>query len=80
MNLGSTQVAFGFLIALVGFDFELTTMSSYFLIWLETVRDQPVPPLADVDKVFAILLVKVQGRDTTRIFDEHNDGKLTRRP
>jgi hypothetical protein len=42
-NFGSTHVAFGFLIALVSFDFGLTTVSSCFLIWLETVRDQPVP-------------------------------------
>jgi len=26
---------------LVSFDFGLTTVSSCFLIWLETVRDQP---------------------------------------
>jgi hypothetical protein len=38
-NFGSTQVAFGFLIALVSFDLGLTTVSSCFLIWLETVRD-----------------------------------------
>ena len=37
--------AFGFLIALVSFDFGLTTVSSCFLIWLETVRDHPVPTL-----------------------------------
>jgi hypothetical protein len=39
-NFGSTQVAFGFLIVLVSFDFGLTTVSSCFLIWLETVRDR----------------------------------------
>jgi hypothetical protein len=38
-----TQVALGFLIGLVSLDFGLTTVSSCFLIWLETVRDQPVP-------------------------------------
>jgi hypothetical protein len=41
-------VAFGFLIGFVSFDFGLTTVSSCFLIWLETVRDQPVPTLHDV--------------------------------
>jgi hypothetical protein len=30
---------------LVSVDFGLTTVSSWFLIWLETVRDQPVPTL-----------------------------------
>jgi hypothetical protein len=44
-NFGSTHVAFGFLIGLVSFDFGLTTVLSCFLIWLETVRDQPVPTL-----------------------------------
>lgn len=39
-NFGSTHVAFGFLMALVSLDFGLTTVSSCFLIWLETVRDQ----------------------------------------
>jgi hypothetical protein len=40
-----THVAVGFLIGLVSLDFGLTTASSCFLIWLETVRDQPVPTL-----------------------------------
>ena len=44
-NFGMTQVAFGFLMALVSFDLGLTTVSSCFLIWLETVRDQPIPTL-----------------------------------
>jgi hypothetical protein len=44
-NVGSTHVALGFLICLVSFDFGLTTVSTCFLIWLETVRDQPVPTL-----------------------------------
>src|SRR5258708_5642497 len=44
-NVGSTHVAFGFLIGVVSLDFGLTTVSSWFLIWLETVRDQPVPTL-----------------------------------
>ena len=44
-NVGSTHVAFGFLMGLVSLDFGLTTVSSCFLIWLETVRDQPVPTL-----------------------------------
>jgi hypothetical protein len=44
-NFGSTQVAFGALIGFVSFDFGLTTLSSCFRIWLETVRDQPVPTL-----------------------------------
>jgi hypothetical protein len=38
-------VAIGFFIGLVSFDFGLTTVSSCFLIWLETVRDHPVPTL-----------------------------------
>jgi hypothetical protein len=42
-KIGPTHVAFGFLIAFVSLDFGLTTVSSCFLIWLETVRDQPVP-------------------------------------
>jgi hypothetical protein len=44
-NFGTTQVAFCFLMALVSFDLGLTSVSSCFLIWLETVRDQPVPTL-----------------------------------
>jgi hypothetical protein len=44
-KVGSTHVAFGFLIGFVSLDFGLTTVSSCFLIWLETVRDQPVPTL-----------------------------------
>jgi hypothetical protein len=43
-NFGSTHVAFGFLMGMVSFVFGLTTVSS-FLIWLEIVRDQPVPTL-----------------------------------
>jgi hypothetical protein len=35
----------GFLTGFVSLDFGLTTISSCFLIWLETVRDQPVPTL-----------------------------------
>ena len=42
-NFGSTHVAFGFLIVLVSFDFGLTTVSSCFLIWLETVREGQFP-------------------------------------
>jgi hypothetical protein len=38
-KVGSTHVALGFLMGLVSFDFGLTTVSSCFLIWLETVRD-----------------------------------------
>jgi hypothetical protein len=38
-KVGSTHVAFGFLMGFVSFHFELTTVSSCFLIWLETVRD-----------------------------------------
>ena len=37
-NLGSTHVTFGFLMGLVSFDLGLTTVSSCFLIWLETVQ------------------------------------------
>src|ERR1700730_2692732 len=44
-KLGSTHVALGFLIGFVSLDFGLTTVSSCFLIWLETVRAQPVPTL-----------------------------------
>src|SRR5262245_19339298 len=44
-NFGSTNVAFGFLMGLVSFDLGLTTVSSCFLIWLEAVRDHPVPTL-----------------------------------
>ena len=45
MNDGSTHTALGFLIGLVSMDFGLTTESSCFLIWIEIVRDQPVPAL-----------------------------------
>jgi hypothetical protein len=37
-NFGSTHVAFGFLMGVVSLAFRLTTVSSCFLIWLETVR------------------------------------------
>ena len=37
-NLGSTHVAFGFLMGLVSFDLGLTAVSSCFRIWLETVQ------------------------------------------
>ena len=50
-NFGSTHVAFGFLICLVSLDLGLTTVSSCFLIWLETVRDQPVPTLLPKTRV-----------------------------
>jgi len=43
-NFGSTHVAIGFSMGMVSFVFGLTTVSS-FLIWLEIVRDQPVPTL-----------------------------------
>jgi hypothetical protein len=42
VNDGSTHVAFGFLIGFASFDFGLTTVSSLFLIWPDTVRDQPL--------------------------------------
>jgi hypothetical protein len=45
VNDGSTYVAFGFLIGFVSLDFGLLTVSSCFLIWLNMVRDQPVPTL-----------------------------------
>jgi hypothetical protein len=45
VNDGSTQVALGFLMGFVSLDFGLTTVSSCFLILLDTVRDQPVPTL-----------------------------------
>jgi hypothetical protein len=38
-KVGSTDVAFGFLMGFVSFHFGLTNVSSCFLIWLETVRD-----------------------------------------
>jgi hypothetical protein len=38
-------VAFSFLSCFVSLDFGLTTVSSCFRIWLETVRDQPAPTL-----------------------------------
>src|SRR3954452_19853976 len=44
-KVGSTHVALGFRIALVSLDLGLTTVSSCFRIWLETVRDHPVPTL-----------------------------------
>ena len=42
---GSTHVALGLRIGLVSLDFGLMTVLSFFLISLETVRDQPVPTL-----------------------------------
>jgi hypothetical protein len=45
VKAGSTQVAFGFLIGFVSFDFGLMTVLSFLRISLETVRDQPVPTL-----------------------------------
>jgi hypothetical protein len=62
----------------VSLDFGLTTVSSCFLIWLDTVRDQPVPTFPIVDEVFAFLLAKVQSRYTGRVFDKSNDRKLAR--
>jgi hypothetical protein len=44
-KVGSTHLAFGFLIGFASLDFGLTTVSSCLLIWLETVHDQPVPTL-----------------------------------
>jgi hypothetical protein len=40
-NFGSTQVALGLRTGLVSFDFGLVTVSRFFRIWLDTVRDQP---------------------------------------
>jgi hypothetical protein len=73
-KFGSTHVAFGFLIGLVSFDFGLTTVSSCFLIWLETVRDRP--NFSHVGKVFAFLFAEVQCGDAARVFDEPDDRKL----
>jgi hypothetical protein len=61
-KFGSTHVAFGFLMGRVSFDFGLTTVSSCFLISLETVRDHGTD-LAHVDKVIALLFAKVQSRE-----------------
>ena len=44
-KIGSTHVALGFLTGLVSLDFGLMTVSSCFLIWLETGADHPVPTL-----------------------------------
>ncbi|KRQ16580.1 hypothetical protein AOQ71_04830 [Bradyrhizobium manausense] len=38
-----SHVALGFLIGRVSLDVAVTTVSSCLRIWLETVRDQPVP-------------------------------------
>jgi len=46
-NFGSTHVAFASRIGLVSFDVEVTTVSSLLRIWLDTVRDQPVPTLPE---------------------------------
>jgi hypothetical protein len=54
------------LIGFVSLDFGLTTVSSSLRILLEMVRDQAVPNLANVDKFLAILLAKVQSRNTGR--------------
>ena len=63
---------------LVSFVFGLTTVSSCFLIWLETVRDQPVPNLAHVDEVLAFLLAEIQeGGDSARVFDKADDGEIS---
>jgi hypothetical protein len=45
MKDSSTQVALGFLTGWVSLDVGLMTVLSCLRIWLETVRDQPVPTL-----------------------------------
>jgi hypothetical protein len=42
-KVGSTHVAFGFLMGLLNLLFGLPTVSSCLRIWLEAVRDHPVP-------------------------------------
>ena len=73
---GSTHVAFGFLTGLVSFDFGLTTVSSCFLIWLETVRDQTRPNFSHVGKVFAFLFAEVQCGDAARVLTNPTTGNL----
>jgi hypothetical protein len=43
LKAGLNPGRFGFLIGFVSFDFGVTTSLSCFRIWLDTVRDQPVP-------------------------------------
>ena len=77
-KVGSTHVALGFLIGFVSLDFGLTTVSSCFLIWLETVRDHPVPDLAHIiGQVLAFLLSEVKRGDACGIFHEANDRELS---
>lgn len=57
----------------VSFDFGLTTVTGCFLIWLETVRDQPFPTFAHVDKVFAFLFAEIQGGYAAGVFDKKTD-------
>ena len=55
VNTGSTHVARDFLICLVSFDFGLTTVSSCLRIWLETVRDHPVPTLPRIPHAIELI-------------------------
>jgi hypothetical protein len=74
-NLGSTHVALGFLTCFVSVDFGLTAVSSCFLIWLETVRDQPVPtlPIAAFQWKPARLDWVSQGPDQRLFFEAPNE-------
>jgi len=65
-----------FLIGVVSLDFGLTTVSSWFLIWLETVRDQAGPHLAHKDEIFALTLSEIQRSHHSRILDEADDGEF----
>ena len=74
---GSTHVAFGFLIGRVSFDFGLTTVSSCFRIWLDTVRDQPLPTLPIYRSFLPSFFSQIKGRDAGRILHEADDRKLS---
>lgn len=75
-NFSSTHVAFGFLMALVSFGFGLITVSSGFLIWLEAVRDHPVPTLPMQTRSSPCCLPRYS-RPATRVFDKADHRKLT---
>jgi hypothetical protein len=75
-NVGSTHVAFGFLMGLESLDLGLTTVSSCLRIWLEAVRDHPGPDLPHVDQVLALFLAEVEGGEAGGVLDESDDGKF----
>jgi hypothetical protein len=74
-NRGSTHVAFGFLTGLVSFDFGQMTVFSCLHIWLETVRDQPVPTLPK--QLRAFLLAEIERCDPRGVFDKTNHRECT---